>query len=90
MEPNVPASMVLSAATGTKPTARARKEFGNAKMSVDEVIMSAFRLDIKNYIHKAVEERAAPLHTRVLECLDRQGKAELLGRKTKEDLAAYR
>ena len=82
--------MILAAAGGAKPTHRAMKEFDNLKLSIDELIMSAFRLDIKNYIHQAVEERTTPLHQKTLECLDKQSKADHSIRKVKEDFLQFR
>lgn len=59
-------------------------------MQTDQVLMTAFDLDIKNYIDQAVKIRTEPILTRTLEVLNKVNRNEVNLRIFKDDYDSNR
>ena len=86
----LPASMIIEAAGGNRPKMETKHEFEDLSLSVDEVILQAFNLDIQNYILKAVEERFKPVYYQAQETIERSSAAESAVKIMKDEFNMFR
>lgn len=68
-KPSLPASLIIQAAGGEEPNRKQIRDLEKLKMSTQEVILTAFRLDIENYIQTESDKRIRPVQIRTNEAL---------------------